>query len=591
MPESRRPGPGPGPGGADHRTLPVIRYLDAVLRRASVPMEAEPFEPDWGDQPRSHKIYRQVPGFPLPDQVPHSAAPLADVLPARPQGLGEGFTVPLLAGMLRHSYGWLSRRLQITADPGQGGREAYGHAAWARGSAAGGGLYPCEIYWVCGPGAGPLPGVYHYDQPAHALRRLAAGDVSPRVREALGSAPTAGRQFLLVTVRFWQNAFKYGEFSYHCVTMDLGCLLRTWQTWAAACGIGLRPRLWYDEPALDRLLGLDPATESVLAVVPLPWRGATAARSDGPGPSPAPTPRVAAPLPERSRTVLRFPAAEAAHLAAAYDSGPPPGPRVLAGAAAAAEPAPPADGQPDASGYAPVPLPAPAPLGAGVAEALTARRSSFGRFSAHRPLAAAELAALLRAAAAGRQLFPDEDGGEPPSHSAPALTRLAVFVQHVAGTPGGLHLYDSAAHALIPLSGPAPHPFLQRIYTLDNYNLEQAAAVLFVLARPHAVLAAAGPRGHRLLNAEVGAVAQATYLAAAALGTGCGAALGFDYEAVHTALAPAVGPDTWPLLALMTGHERPDRPRFDAPLVPNHPGPRHDLCPSSSPRTDRTGRR
>ncbi|MGP3974520.1 SagB family peptide dehydrogenase [Streptomyces sp. 8N114] len=552
------------PGGAGDHMLTVTRYLDAVLRRASVPMETEPFEPDWQDQPRSHKIYRGVPGFPLPEAPPQPLLPLGEALLAQHPGEGAAFTLPLLAGMLRYSYGWLSRRLQITADPGQGGREAYAHAAWARGSAAGGGLYPCELYWVCGPGAGPLPGVYHYDQPAHALRRIATGDISPRVREALGAGPAEGRQFLLVTVRFWQNAFKYGEFSHHCVTMDLGCLLQTWQTWAASCGIGLSPRLWYDEPELDRLLGLDPATESVLAAVPLPWgylpdkgRGTGAAeKSAGLATASRSTPSIAPPVAERSRTVRRFPAAEAAQLAAAYDTRPYPAPEALARAAADAC-GPPAG--------AAVPLPAPTPLTGGVAEALAARRSSFGRFSAHRPLAAEDLSALLEAAAAGRRL----------NTGAPPLTRPAVFVQHVAGVRAGLYLHDSAAHALVPLPGPAPHPFLQRVYTLNNYNLQQAAAVLVVLARPHAVVAAAGPRGYRLLNAEVGAVAQSAYLAAAALGTGCGAALGFDYEALQAALGPAVGPDTWPLLLLMTGHERPDRPRFDASLTP-------------SPRTDRT---
>ncbi|MGP3988813.1 SagB family peptide dehydrogenase [Streptomyces sp. 3N207] len=550
-------------GGADDRVATVTRYLDAVLRRASVPMETEPFEPDWQDQPRSHKIYRGVPGFPLPDAPPQPLRPLGEALFAQDPGERAAFTVPLLAGMLRYSYGWLSRRLQITADPGQGGREAYAHAAWARGSAAGGGLYPCELYWVCGPGAGPLPGVYHYDQPAHALRRIATGDISPRVREALGAGPTAGRQFLLVTVRFWQNAFKYGEFSYHCVTMDLGCLLRTWQTWAASCGIGLHPLLWYDEPELDRLLGLDPATESVLAAVPLPWRGATGDENEGTGDeNDGPvtgrrfTPGVATPVAERSRTVRRFPAAEAAQLAAAYDTGRGPAPGALVEAAA---------GKSGTPAGAAVPLPASTPLTGGVAEALAARRSSFGRFSTHHPLAAEDLSALLEAAAAGRRLHT----------GAPPLTRLAVFVQHVSGVRAGLYLHDSAAHTLVPLPGPAPHPFLQRAYTLNNYNLQQAAAVLVVLARPHAVVAAAGPRGYRLLNAEVGAVAQTAYLAAAALGTGCGAALGFDYEALHTALGLALGPDTWPLLLLMTGHERPDRPRFDASLTP-------------SPRTDRT---
>jgi nitroreductase len=176
------------------------------------------------------------------------------------------------------------------------------------------------------------------------------------------------------------------------------------------------------------------------------------------------------------------------------------------------------------------------------------------------------------------------------------LTRLVVFVNHVTGVPAGAHSYDAASHTLTPLPGPPPHPFLQRVYTLNNHNLEQASAVLVVLARPHAVLRAAGPRGYRLLNAEVGAVAQATYLAAAALGTGCGAALGFDYEAMAERLVTGTGTvttgtvttdtettadtvttdtDTKPLLVLMTGHERPCRPDFDTTLVPHRPDVAH----------------
>ncbi|WP_369199784.1 SagB family peptide dehydrogenase [Streptomyces sp. PU-14G] len=581
MPDSSEPGAGKDRAGT------VTRYLDAVLRRASVPMEAEPFEPDWQDRPRSHKVYRGAPGFPLPDQAPQPPLTLGEVLAARRPGCRQDreavFTVPLLADMLRYSYGWLSRRLQVDPNPGRRGQAAATHAEWARGSAAGGGLYPCELYWVCGRGGGPLPGVYHYEQPRHSLRRVATADVSSRVRAALGTGAGTEAQFLLVTTRLWQNAFKYGEFGYHCVTMDLGCLLGTWQTWAAAYGIGLRPRLWFDEPELDRLLGLDPATESVLAVVPLPWRrpcgdvpegaaaGGQGLRPATPGPSP-----VTATAAERSRAVRRFPAAESAHLAAVYDPRPVPSPEALAEAArtpaeeaeTARTPAEEAVAAPGPSGLvaATVPLPAPTPLASGVAAALADRRSSFGRFCAHRPLAAEDLSALLSAAAAGRQL----GTGQVP------LTRLAVFVQHVADVPAGLYLYDAGAHALVPLPGPAPHPFLQRVYTLTNYNLEQAAVALFVLARPHAVVATAGPRGYRLLNAEAGAVAQTVYLAAAALGTGCGAALGFDYEAVHAALTPAVGTSTWPLLLLMAGHERPAPARFDASVTPRAPSARTD---------------
>ncbi|GAA2094609.1 hypothetical protein GCM10009801_62820 [Streptomyces albiaxialis] len=546
----------------------VHAYLDAVLRRASVPMEGEVFRPDWADGPRSHKVYEEadgggVPAFPLP--VPRGGAPAPS----------SSSPLVALSGMLHDSYAWRSRRLRITADPGQGGRERYEGAVWSRGSAAGGGLYPCEIYYVSGARSGGgrdglLPGVYHYDQPAHALRRLITGDASARVSRALGFDTRGGDgpdQSLLVTVRFWQNAFKYAEFSYHCVTMDLGCLLGTWQTWAAEHGVPLSPAaLWFDEPDLNRLLALDPSDESVLAVVPLPWPspngreptpeprpGAVPEMSGGPGPGP----EAGTPVVERSRTVRYFPRAQRAHLAAVEA---PPHRPVLA---PRLSPAPPA-GAP--SGGA-LPLPPPAPPRHDVSASLATRRSSFGLFSSETPLAAPELAALLTAATTTPHLRTDVRPGTGPDPGTPPLTDVVVFVNHVTDVPPGVYAYEPGAHALTPLPGPGPHPFLQDVYTLNNYNLEQAAAVLVARARPHAVLDAAGPRGYRLLNAEVGALAQSVYLAAAARGLACGAALGFDYEAMAARLGKGPEDDTWPLLLLLTGHDRPTGPDFDTRLT------------------------
>lgn len=96
------------------------------------------------------------------------------------------------------------------------------------------------------------------------------------------------------------------------------------------------------------------------------------------------------------------------------------------------------------------------------------------------------------------------------------------------GVPAGSYEYDPARHQLRAVRTGSPATFLQRNYFLPNYNLEQAAAVVVPAVRVGAVLEATGPRGYNVVNATIGAVAQTFYTAAAALGLGCGVALGFD---------------------------------------------------------------
>ena len=298
-------------------------------------------------------------------------------------------------------------------------------------------------------------------------------------------------------VQFWQNSFKYNSFSYHVVTMDTGALLQTWRMWAHARGLRVDPVLWFDEPRLTRLLGVDPAREGLFAVVPLRWEGRP---DDG---DPVPGPRVRRADAGRSRTVLDFPMVRDVHASTVDVSGRP-DPAALAGAAPA--PVPP--------GGERVGLPAPAPLDVDVRAALRRRRSSFGRFTGRRPTSPAELAAVLAAAAAGAALPTDATGAGLP------LASLHVFVNHVAGIPPGSYRHDPATGELrLVRSGP-PGEFLQRNYFLANYNLEQAGAVVVPAVRTGAVLDAVRrprlPAGQR----AVGASCQAVYTAAAALGLG-----------------------------------------------------------------------
>ncbi|MGK4579047.1 nitroreductase family protein [Kitasatospora sp. HPMI-4] len=524
-------------------------YASAVLWRGRVPMEPADFVPNWADRPRKDRYFPAAPHFPLPDCPPDPAAAVRRGL-FGPRGEG-GFTLPLLGGMLRDSYGLTGRRLAVQANSDLGTLPLYPHANFSRGTASGGGLYPIGIHWVCGAGGPLTPGVYHYATPHHSMRRLLTGDVTADVRAALGGFAADCDQFLVLTVKFWQNTFKYNSFAYHVVTMDIGALLETWRIWAGAQGLHLGAALWFDEERLGRLLGLGPEQEGVFAVVPLRW----ARPRDGRLPAGPTEARVRAADRERSRTVIAFETVRRIHEATLDGAADRPAAGALdaaleaAWAEASAEP-------PDQAAGAPVPLPAPQPLTLSVRDALRARRSSFGRFTAQPPMTAAQLStALAAAASAGRLAGCAEGPGEA------SLTRLHVFVNHVAGVPAGAYAYEPSDGSLRPVR-PGPQGwFLQRNYFLTNYNLEQAGAVIAVTAPTPAVLDAVGDRGLRLVNAAVGASAQALYTAAPAAGLACGVALGFDAVSYTERLGLTDG--ELPLLIMMVGQEHRSPADFD----------------------------
>jgi SagB-type dehydrogenase family enzyme len=451
--------------------------------------------------------------------------------------------------MLLYSYGHLVRRLAPTANSDLGGLPWSPTANYSRGTASGGGLYPVSIYWAAGPGAPVLPGLYYYQQPHHAVQRLLTGDVTGRIHAALADAglPDTG-QYLILGIKFWQNAFKYNSFSYHAVTMDVGTVLETWRMWARGRGLDLAPYLWFDEAAVGALLGVDPDAEGVYAVVPITWAGCARGGGDSAG---SIEPRVRYAEHERSRRVLTFDMITGMQRATAAEGPDRPEREALKAARAAEVPAV-ADavvGLPPAE-FPEVSLP----------RVLRTRRSSFGRFAATRQLSAADLGAVLASAAyAGR--FPCDVADEaadsgPDSGPDCGLARLFVFVEHVAGVPAGAYCYDAARHRLVPVAPGSHATFLQSTYFLDNYNVEQAGAVLVPTLRVPAVLDAVGDRGYRLTNAIIGAVSQATYTAASAAGIACGAALGFD-NVSYTGELGLEDSDEVPLIMIMLGHERP----------------------------------
>jgi len=512
-------------------------YATAIMHRGRTPMPPADFVPDWGDAPRRHKLYPGAVTFPLPESPvmadPH-APTVADGLAAT--GGDVPFDLPSLAAMLQFSYALQGRRLAPTANTDLVSLPGYQYANWYRGTASGGGLYPCSTYWVAGPGADVSPGVYYYSPAQHGMQRLVAGDVRERLRRVVGPAAGGASQFLVVGVKYWQNAFKYNSFSYHAVSMDVGTILQTWRTWAGAHGRLISPVLWFDQEDLSDLLGLEPDAEGLFAVVPIAWH-------DEPAPPAAGAPRepgggrVVRTDKERSKVVIEFPTLTRIHRTTAAAAAR----RPAVGSLAGVGPVPREDGSV-------VELPEPVELTMPLVTALRRRRSSFGRFEG-RPISAAELASALAASVAAR--VPSEIDGPDDG----TLVKLYVFVNHVSDVPTGVYEYAPQANALRLVSPEAPGEFLQESYFLANYNLEQTAAVIVPAVRTHAVLDAVGPRGYNVVNATIGAVSQNFYTAASALGLGAGVALGFDNISYAERLGVTVT-DEAPLLIMLLGHER-----------------------------------
>jgi len=524
-----------------NRQLELARgYAEAVFRRAREPMGPPGFTPNWADRPSLYKTYPLVPRLPLP-YAPLPTRPVGE-LDHWPTDEAE-YTLETVASMLRASYGLLSWRLRVNwnQDPG---RTQYPRSAWARGTPSGGGLYPLEIYWATGPAGPLLPGIYHYATGQHSLVRLLVGDVTDQIRQATGyhADACATDQFLLVSIAFWRNAFKYGDLCYHLVTQDLGALLGCWELVARALGAPLRRLLWFHDRALDELLGLDTRDESVFAVVPLPWRDFHHARQ---GPEANGQRGTRRPALERSRKVQRFPRVERVHLASLVTDeirpAPPPTPSVAPGSATATGPA--------------IPLARPPRLDIGLNAALMSRRSAFGTFAARPAVSVDEVGTVLAFAAAGRRYRTDV---KPAAGDLP-FTRLSIVANRVDGLAPGGYAYDDRGHVLHPV-GPRRPPaaglsaFLQRHYLLDNYSLDRVGAVVVVTGRLEEMLTAYGNRGYRILNAEAGAVAQSGCVAAAAAGVGCGAVLGLDTLAVDELLG-LDGTNERSLLFLLLGSQ------------------------------------
>nr|WP_275402590.1 SagB/ThcOx family dehydrogenase [Streptomyces sp. SID13031] len=506
-----------------------------MFERQRVPLPPLGFQVDWGDQPSRHKLYLDAPKLPLP--IPFANLPLLGVEAAAARAAGpveaELPSLDVLASVLG-CYGLIDRRTQLNWNEDSTGKLRAAAPVWARPTASGGGMYPAESYLVAGGGAPLRTGVYHYDTAHHSLDRLSAAN---RCADLAAATGVDAGLYLVATLKFWKNAFKYNSFSYHVVTQDVGALLASWRLVFAAAGQAVEPVLWFDEAPVSTALAVDGRTEAPFVVIPLgPTRAVDTAVEPG------------RPLPlrvwEKSEHVRDFELVERVHAAALVgNQARPPrstevAPRTL-----------------DRTNG--VQLPTPAPSAKDLSTSLRTRRSSFGLFSARPNLSIADLGSVLATTAQMSRAGTDVE----PSPRQDPWTRLWVLPNTVEGLEKRAYAYDPAEHQLIG-AGKFDYGEVQRHYALTNYNISEVAAVLVITGRLEALVEAYGARGYRMLSVEVGQLAQTSYLAATAHGLGIGAVLGIDNLAVDEFLG-IEETDERSMLFLLLGHERAGRAGYD----------------------------
>jgi SagB-type dehydrogenase family enzyme len=136
-------------------------------------------------------------------------------------------------------------------------------------SPSGGALHPVEAYLLTRKVRGLRPGLYHYDGAAHCLDLLQRGANSRQIAKYLAGQSWFGDASFVVfmTAVFARTQWKYDyPRAYRAVLMEAGhlcqtfCLTATWLGLAPFCTIA------FNDSSIERLLGVDGISESVLYV-------------------------------------------------------------------------------------------------------------------------------------------------------------------------------------------------------------------------------------------------------------------------------------------------------------------------------------
>ncbi|MFI5058110.1 MAG: SagB family peptide dehydrogenase [Candidatus Acidiferrales bacterium] len=136
-----------------------------------------------------------------------------------------------------------------------------------RTSPSGGSLHPIEAYLLVRNVRGLPPGLYHYDGSAHRLALLRRGANSRQLARYLeGQWWFGGASFLVfMTAVFARTQWKYDyPRAYRAVLMEAGHFCQTFCLAATWLGLGPFCTIAFNDSSIERMLGVDGISESVL---------------------------------------------------------------------------------------------------------------------------------------------------------------------------------------------------------------------------------------------------------------------------------------------------------------------------------------
>jgi len=485
---------------------------------------------DWDNQPLPFKIYRDLAPIPLPrDFLPRSVSAL-EALAWDAAEPGEGKRTPDLAA--------LARLLYLSAGITKRKRHPGGEIA-LRAHPNTGALYHIDLYLVTGDLPDLPAGVYHFGPHDFALRRLREGDCRGVLVMASGENPDVVRAPLaLVSVStYWRNAWKYQARAYRHCFWDAGTLHAN--LLAAAGTEHWEPHIvmGYADQPVEALLGLDPAREGALTLVPL-------GRSERAAPPPPTLPALQLETERLSPSEVDYPAIRAIHAASSLADG--------GEAAAWRGVSPTQKSAAAASRLRALPPPNDARLPRETLDEVVRRRGSTRAFDAQRSITLEQLSALLERSTRG----------VPADFLAPrgaTLLDLYLIVNDVEGLTSGAYFYRRDEHSLELLR--EGHFRREAGWLGLGQELPAAAAVdVYSLTDLPRVLDRFGNRGYRAAQLEGGITGGRLYLAAYAQRFGATGLTFFDDEVIEFFSPHATGKSVMFLVAL--GHA--DRARLGA---------------------------
>lgn len=175
-----------------NRDIDIANRYHTVTKRLYLPLEHKPL---------AYKPYRNLDPIFLPtDMVSLEVSTLEAVGDCvSSEGTGQTLDLASLATLLFYTAGRIRQR--DFADAG---------TVTFRAASSAGGLYPIEVYVVCGDLSGLAAGVYHFSPMDFALRRLREGDYRHVLSQAAGddAAVATGPVTLVFSAIFWRSAWK-----------------------------------------------------------------------------------------------------------------------------------------------------------------------------------------------------------------------------------------------------------------------------------------------------------------------------------------------------------------------------------------------